>query len=55
MDLLLLAPEIQKEVLFLETRGHARRHPTEFNLRRVVHAITWEQQRLRWTGHPGRD
>jgi hypothetical protein len=47
MNLLLLAPDIQEEILFLETPpGTAG--PTEHSLRHVVPALDWDEQRQRW-------
>lgn len=47
MNLLLLAPDIQEEILFLEmppgTPG-----PTEHSLRQVVATLDWDEQRQRW-------
>jgi hypothetical protein len=44
MDLLLPAPDIQEEILFLEVRSGGG-GPTERDLRRVVAAADWEEQR----------
>ena len=47
MNLLLLAPDIQEEVLALEFP--AGREPiTERTLRRVFESLVWEDQRARW-------
>ena len=47
MNLLLLAPDIQEEVLALEFP--AGREPiTERTLRRVFESLVWEDQRVRW-------
>ncbi len=47
MDLLLLAPDIQEEILFLEVApgGHSL---TDRGLRRVVATSDWSDQRRRW-------
>ncbi|HEU4408244.1 MAG TPA: hypothetical protein VFS43_23480, partial [Polyangiaceae bacterium] len=47
MDLLLLAPELQEEVLF-RVEGPGERPLTERGLREVVHALDWEEQRRRY-------
>jgi len=47
MNLLLLAPDIQEEVLALEFP--AGREPiTERTLRRLLKSLVWEDQRARW-------
>lgn len=51
MNLLLLAPDIQEEVLALEYP--AGREPiTERTLRRVLRSLVWEHQRALWTELP---
>ncbi len=46
-DLLLLAPDIQEEIVFMVvTTG--RDPVTEHSVRRVVRALDWEEQRRRW-------
>jgi hypothetical protein len=52
MDLLLLAPDIQEEILFLE-RPAGRQRPTEQQLRHVVATSHWDEQRRRWRTLPG--
>ncbi|WP_239989455.1 hypothetical protein [Corallococcus macrosporus] len=47
LDLQLLAPDIQEEVLFLEA-VEAKEPLSERVLRAVAHAGTWEAQRERW-------
>ena len=47
LDLLLLAPDIQEEVLFLEAVDGSE-PLSERGLRAVAHAGTWETQRERW-------
>jgi hypothetical protein len=48
LDLLLLAPDIQEELLFLEvTAGRDPIH--EHALRQVVRTPLWTEQRARWT------
>ena len=47
MDLLLLAPDIQEEILFMEAAvGEAQINGVD--LRSVVAAQDWEEQRRRW-------
>lgn len=47
MNLLLLAPDIQEEVLALEYS--AGREPiSERTLRRVLESLVWEEQRALW-------
>ncbi|NVJ18871.1 hypothetical protein HV826_32650 [Myxococcus sp. AM010] len=47
LDLLLLAPDIQEEVLFLEA-VEGEEPLSERGLRAIAHAGTWESQRERW-------
>ncbi|NVJ10134.1 hypothetical protein HUW63_33560 [Myxococcus sp. AM001] len=47
LDLQLLAPDLQEEVLFLEAIDGAE-PLSERGLRAVAHAGTWEAQRERW-------
>lgn len=48
MDLLLLAPDLQEELLFFEVRaGKDPMH--EHGLRQIVSAPLWSEQRARWT------
>ncbi|WP_228558607.1 hypothetical protein [Myxococcus sp. AB056] len=47
LDLLLLAPDIQEAVLFLEA-VEGRAPLGERGLRAIAHAGTWEVQRERW-------
>jgi hypothetical protein len=49
MDLLNLAPDIQKEILLLPSTTSGRDPLTERQLRRVVADVDWEAQRRRWT------
>ncbi len=48
MDLLLLAPEIQEEVLFLAPVVEGRDPVDERGLRRVVGELEWRRQRRLW-------
>ena len=47
LDLLLLAPDIQEEILFSEVPP-GRDSVTEHDLRRVVRAALWSEQRESW-------
>jgi hypothetical protein len=47
MDLLLLAPDLQDEILALED-GPGRRRPNERQLRHVVATLDWGEHRRRW-------
>ena len=47
LDLLLLAPDIQEEVLFFVTRN-GREVVTEKELRQIVRIRDWEDQRAKW-------
>ncbi|RKI02326.1 hypothetical protein D7Y15_35905 [Corallococcus sp. AB030] len=47
LDLQLLAPDIQEEVLFLEAVD-GEEPLSERGLRAIAHAGTWEAQRVRW-------
>lgn len=47
LDLLLLAPDIQEAVLFLEAADGVE-PLSERGLRAIAHAGTWEAQRQRW-------
>jgi len=42
MDLLMLAPEIQEDLLFRPTRVHIR------NLMPLIHVVSWSAQRSAW-------
>jgi hypothetical protein len=54
MDLLLLAPEVQEEILFLELPPGAQ-PVSERGLREaVLGTIDWQEQRRRWEGLKGR-
>jgi hypothetical protein len=56
LDLLLLAPDIQEELLFMEAPPGADPLP-ERALRHVVRALGWPEQRRRWAAlraHGGR-
>ncbi len=53
MDLLLLAPEVQEEILFLELPPGAQ-PVSERGLREaVLGTIDWQEQRRRWDGLKG--
>lgn len=52
MNLLLLAPDIQEEILFLEVPPGGT-GPSEHALRRVVATLDWEEQRCRWREQRG--
>ena len=54
MDLLLLAPEVQEEILFLELPPGAQ-PVSERGLREaVLGTVDWQEQRRRWEGLKGR-
>jgi hypothetical protein len=54
MDLLLIAPEVQEEILFLELSPGAQ-PVSERGLREaVLRTIDWQEQRRRWEGLKGR-
>jgi hypothetical protein len=54
MDLLLIAPEVQEEILFLELPPGAQ-PVSERGLREaVLGTIDWQEQRRRWEGLKGR-
>ena len=56
MDLLLLAPDIQEEILFLPPRESGRDAITLRKMRAVCAAAGWREQRERWKGiAPGRE
>jgi hypothetical protein len=48
MDLLLLAPEIQEEILFLADSKNGKVNPTERTLRPLVHSPVWLNQVFAW-------
>lgn len=48
MDLLLLAPDIQEELLFLPRTVHGRDPVTLRRMRHVCATPTWQEQRARW-------
>lgn len=48
MDLLLLAPEIQEELLFLEPGEKGKDRVTERNLRHFASKLIWESQHDQW-------
>jgi hypothetical protein len=48
LDLTLLAPDIQEEILFMET-DRERDPVNEHTLRWVLRGGTWEEQRRRWS------
>jgi hypothetical protein len=49
LDLLLLAPDIQEEILFLEVPPTGREVVTEHRLRALVRVPDWDAQRRLWT------
>ncbi len=49
MDLLLLAPEIQAEILFLPPLERGKDLITERCLRRIISKLDWDQQRSAWS------
>ena len=49
MNLLLLAPDIQEEILFLPRTECGRAVVTERALRGIVAHAEWGRQRLAWT------
>jgi hypothetical protein len=48
MNLLLLAPDIQEELLFLPRTTHGRDHITEPRLRAIASLPDWRKQRRLW-------
>ncbi len=48
MDLTLLAPEIQHEILFLPQGKPLPKHVKEQNLRKVLKTLIWKEQRNIW-------
>lgn len=48
MDLLLLAPEIQEEILFLEPGEKGKDRITERSLRRISAVSLWQNQLITW-------
>jgi hypothetical protein len=50
MDLLLLAPEVQEEVLFLELPPDAQPRIERGLREAVLGTIDWQEQRRRWEG-----
>jgi len=48
MDLLLLAPDIQEEILFLPRTVVGRDPIRETHLRPIVQAVEWGEQRRMW-------
>jgi ParB-like chromosome segregation protein Spo0J len=48
LDLLLLAPDIQEEILFLEVPTTRREPVSEHKLRRIVREPDWTEQRRLW-------
>ena len=53
LDLLLLAPDVQERVLFLEAIDGLQ-PISERELRKVAHAGSWVEQRQAWTERPHR-
>lgn len=50
MNLLLLAPDIQEQVLFLSPTRHGRDPIGLAQLQPITRALDWNQQRRLWTG-----
>jgi hypothetical protein len=48
MDLLLIAPDIQEEILFLETKPGAPQLSERSIRFELLHATTWAEQRAAW-------
>jgi hypothetical protein len=48
MDLNLLAPEIQEEILFLTKSGRGQELMSERELRQIVAMHGWKEQRRMW-------
>jgi len=48
MDLLLLAPDIQEEILFLPRTEGGRDSVKECDLRGIVKEVEWRRQREKW-------
>jgi hypothetical protein len=48
MNLLVLAPDIQEEILFLPPVAAGRAPVTERDLRPVLKTLVWREQRERW-------
>lgn len=48
MNLLMLAPDIQEELLFLQERPNGS-GTTEHEIRQVATAVAWSDQRKRWS------
>jgi hypothetical protein len=48
MDLLLLAPDIQEEILFLPRTEGGRDVVRECDLRGIVKEVDWRRQREKW-------
>ena len=48
MNLLLLAPDIQEEILFLPLTDKAQEPISDRDMRPVVAELDWEKQRLLW-------
>jgi hypothetical protein len=49
MNLLNLAPDIQEEILFLNTDTAERRGICEKSIRRLSSVLLWNEQRAHWT------
>ena len=54
MDLLLLAPDIQEQILFLPAVEAGDDPMTERQLRRIVAVVDWGKQRRVWAGLCGK-
>jgi hypothetical protein len=48
MNLLLLAPDIQEEILFLPKATTGRDPVSERNIRRITAIVRWDRQRKAW-------
>ena len=48
MNLLLLAPDIQEEILFLPTTSKGRDPITERHVRSITRVLDWDEQRMMW-------
>jgi hypothetical protein len=48
MNLLILAPDIQEEILFMPPVTHGDAPVTEKTLRPVLQTLVWSEQRARW-------
>ena len=48
MNMLVLAPDVQEEILFLSRVTKGRDSVTERDLREVLKTLMWSEQRARW-------